>query len=95
MVKLRQELRFALESRQAFAVLGERRRQHLDRDFTLELGVRRAEHFSHSALPERSQDSVRPESGADRQTHASSTSRGAGDATTAYEPESVFDINSM
>ena len=37
MVELRQELRFTLEARQALPVVGEERRQHLDRDFAPEL----------------------------------------------------------
>ena len=61
MVERREHLRLALESREAFAIAGERVGQDLDRDLASELGVARAIHLAHPAGAERRNDLVRTE----------------------------------
>ena len=65
MVELREQLRFALEARQALLVRGERRRQDLDRDVAPELGVGRPVDLAHAALAQLGGDLVGAEAGAD------------------------------
>ena len=50
---------FPLESRQAIRVRGERLRQDLERDVSIELGVARAVHLAHAAGPEGAENLVR------------------------------------
>src|SRR5439155_7980072 len=52
-IQRRQRLRFALEPRHAFGVLGERLRQHLQRHVTGELGVAGARYLAHPASAKR------------------------------------------
>ena len=65
-VELREELRLALESRQALLVLGERRGQDLDRDLALQPRVGRAVDLAHPALAELGGDLVGAEALADQ-----------------------------
>ena len=57
-VEGRQQLRLALEAREALGIGDERRGQDLDRDVAIELGVARTIHLAHSACPERAEDFV-------------------------------------
>jgi hypothetical protein len=57
-VELREELCLTLESREALLVLGEIRRQDLDRDVALELGVVGAIDLAHPAFAELGGDLV-------------------------------------
>ena len=66
MVELGEELRFALESRQALLVLGERCGQDLDRDLAPELGVGGAIDLAHAALAQLGGDLVGAQSYADQ-----------------------------
>ena len=54
-------LRFALEALAACRVVGELRRQDLDRDSAIEAPVQRPIDFPHSPGPERRDDFIRPE----------------------------------
>ncbi len=58
MLELREDLRFALEARQALLILRESRWQDLDRDFALQARVDRAVYLSHSAFAELGGDLV-------------------------------------
>jgi hypothetical protein len=78
MVELGEELRFALEAREAFRVLGERRRQHLDRHLPVEPGVGRAIDLAHPALAELGGDRVGAEPGAGCQRHDGRSAAGDG-----------------
>ena len=49
MVERSEHFRFALESREALSIRGDRRRQHFDRDGTLQVRVGRAIDFTHPA----------------------------------------------
>ena len=71
MVELGEELRLALEAREALPVLGEGRGQDLDRDVALELGVGRAVDLAHAALAELGGDLVGAEAGAGARVIAS------------------------
>ena len=66
-VELREELRFALEAREALLVGSERRRQHLDRHLALELRVGRALHLPHPALAQLGGDLVGAQLRADQE----------------------------
>ena len=55
---------FAFEARHAIGVRGERRRQDLQRDVALQLGVARAIHLAHPAGPEGAEDLVDADAGA-------------------------------
>jgi hypothetical protein len=48
MIQRREDFRFALESREPFAIVGDVGGQDLDRDFALQLRVARAIHLAHS-----------------------------------------------
>ena len=69
MVQRREELGFALESRDAFVILRERRGQHLDRDVAIELRISRTEHLAHPARADGGGDLVRSESGSGGHGH--------------------------
>ena len=53
MIERGKDLRLALESRHALAILRECFGQNLQRHVAIELGVARAPHLSHPARPER------------------------------------------
>jgi hypothetical protein len=53
--------RFLQESLAAFAVAGDRGRQHLDRDGATQPGIARAVHLAHPACADPVEDSVLPE----------------------------------
>jgi len=65
----RENLRFALEPRHAIDVERELRREDLDRDFAVQLGIARAKHFAHAAGAERRHDLIWAEAGACCQRH--------------------------
>jgi hypothetical protein len=52
MIQRSQDLSFALEARHAVGIRGERRRQNLDRDIAIELGITGAINLAHAALAE-------------------------------------------
>ena len=54
----RGRLRLALEPPKALGVLGELRRQHLDRDVAAEAGVARPVHLAHAARADRGDDLI-------------------------------------
>jgi hypothetical protein len=62
--------RLGLEAPQALGVVGERRRQHLDRDVASETRILRAVDLAHPAGAELTVDLVRPELGARGEGHA-------------------------
>ena len=64
MIQRGERLRFALETRQAIRVRGERVRQHLDRDLAAEAGVGGAVHLAHAAFADLRGDFVDAEAGA-------------------------------
>ena len=70
-------LRFLLEPAKPFRVLRERRRQDLDRDVTLEARVLRPVHLSHPAGPDRRQDLVGSQLGADDKGHGLAPGEGS------------------
>ena len=47
MIERREDLSFALEARETFGIGRDRRRQHLDRDVTMEVGVAGAIDLTH------------------------------------------------
>ena len=57
---------FALEPRQPIGILRERRRQHFDRDESIETGVARFVDFAHAARADGGHDLVRAEAGSGR-----------------------------
>ena len=64
MIERGEQSRFALEARRAIGVRGERRRQNLQRDVALKLGIARAIDLAHAAGSEQRDDFVRAEPGA-------------------------------
>ena len=68
-LELGEDLRLALEPREAFGVLGEGLGQDLDRDLALQLRVGRAVDDTHPALAERGGDLVGSEAGAGDEAH--------------------------
>ena len=58
MVDAGEEPRLPLESLEPFLIVGDRGRQHLDRDVASELSIARAIHLSHSAFTELGDDLV-------------------------------------
>ena len=69
MIQRRERLRFALETRQAIGIVGERVRQNLDRDLASQLRVARAIHLAHAAGTEYRDDLIRAEARAEGQGH--------------------------
>ena len=61
MVQRREDARFALEPSESIGIRREGRRQNLDRDLALRLGVARAIDLAHAAGTERAGDFVRAE----------------------------------
>jgi hypothetical protein len=57
-IERRQNLRLALEAGEPFGIFSERRRQHLDRDIALELGIAGAIYLTHAAAADQRQDPV-------------------------------------
>jgi hypothetical protein len=64
-----EQLRFALETREAIAVPRERARQRFDGHVAAELGVARAVDLAHAARAKRTGDFVGAETGAGHQRH--------------------------
>src|SRR6185369_13935163 len=58
MIQRREHLCFALETLHAGGIFGELRRQHFDRDATIQLGVGGAIHSAHATLAELGDDAV-------------------------------------
>jgi hypothetical protein len=54
-----QNLRFALETEQTVFILGEERREDLDRDVAIELAVARAVHLAHATAAKEIDDRIR------------------------------------
>ena len=69
MIERRQHFGFALEAREPFRIIGDRRGQHLDGYLALQVGVRRAIHFAHAALADGGRDLKRAEAGSRCQGH--------------------------
>ncbi len=67
MVERGQDLGFALEARQALGIGRQIQGQKLQRHFTIQLGVPRAEHFAHAAATEQFFDFVVSEGLADQE----------------------------
>ena len=65
----RDGLGFTLEARQGGRIVGEMRRQHLDRHVAIELRIARAIDLAHPAAAERRLDDQGPEAQAGRQRH--------------------------
>jgi len=61
MIQRREDLRFALESRQALGIGGEQIRQDLDGDVAMQPRVAGAIHLPHAARANGRNDFVRPE----------------------------------
>jgi hypothetical protein len=57
-IQRREHFRFALEPRQPFGITGDGRRQHLQRDLPLQVGVGRAIHLAHAAFAQQRDDVV-------------------------------------
>ena len=73
MVQRREDFRFALESRQPLGIAGHRRRQHLDGDAALQIGVGRPIDLAHAARADLGGDFIRTEAGADCEGHVGRT----------------------
>ena len=71
-VQRREDLRLALEARDAIAVGGDRCVQRFDCDRAIELGIAGAIHLAHAAFAEQGRDFVRADSGAGREGHLGS-----------------------
>src|SRR5689334_12261223 len=69
MVQCRDGSRFLLEAPQPLGVLGETRRQYLDRDFTSQPRILRAIHLAHAAGADRAHHFVRAEFRSCRECH--------------------------
>ena len=69
MIERREDLRFALEAREAVGIEGEELGQNLERDVAIELRVARAIDLAHSARADGREDFVRAEAGAVREGH--------------------------
>jgi hypothetical protein len=52
----REHFRLAPETRQPFGITGDGRRQHLQRDLPLQVGVGRAIHLAHAAFAQQRDD---------------------------------------
>ena len=87
MVELGQELRLALEAREALRVRGEGRGQDLDRDLALELRVGGAVDLAHAALAELGGDLVGAEAGSRAEAHRALPPR--------FSPENQSSTSSM
>ena len=61
MIERGQELGFTLESSDTIGIGGDRRRQNLQRDVTLQPGIARAIHFAHSAFAQLRDNRIRPD----------------------------------
>jgi len=70
MIERGQRPRFALETPQAFLVVRELLREHLDRDLAIEARVLRAPHLAHRAGAQRTEDPVVREGLAGSERHA-------------------------
>jgi hypothetical protein len=68
-VERRQQLRLAAEPRQAFRVLRDRRRQHLDGNLAIQAGVAGAIHRAHAAFADCGDELVRAETISRSQDH--------------------------
>ena len=71
MIERGQHLRLALEAGPVIGVIGQCRRQHLDGDVAVKLGVARAIHLAHAALADERKDLIRAESFAGGRLHSS------------------------
>jgi hypothetical protein len=69
MIERRQQLGFALESREPIGVAGEGLRQYFDRDLALQPRIARAIDFAHAARADERDDFVSAETTARRKTH--------------------------
>src|SRR3954453_16558066 len=69
MIQRRENFGFALESRNPLSVVGDVRREHLQRDLALQHGVGRAIHLAHTARPKNGDDFVRSKSRPSGQRH--------------------------
>ena len=65
----RQDLGFPLEAHKAVRVSGHRGGQDFDRDFTIELGVPRTVHLTHSARSDGGKDFVEPQTSSGGKGH--------------------------
>jgi hypothetical protein len=63
MIERREHLGLPLKSREPLGIRREHRRQHLDRDLTLQPGVRRAIHLAHAAGTKWRDDGIGAEEG--------------------------------
>ena len=64
MIERGEDLRFALEAREAIGIVGEGLGQDLDRDVAIELRIARAIDLAHAAGPKGREDFVRAEASA-------------------------------
>src|SRR5262245_27976781 len=83
MIQRREHFRFALESRQPFAIGGNVGGKNLDRDLALQLRVARAIHLAHAAGAKRRDHLVRAETHTREEGHGGSAnySRAAASAS--------------
>ena len=75
MVQGGEQARLALQPGDALRIAGQRRRQHLDGDLSMQPRIERAIHLAHAARIERPEDAVRPELGVRRPSPALRGSR--------------------
>ena len=61
MIQRREDLRFTLEARESFRIVGDYRQQDFDRDLSMQLRVAGTVHGAHSPGAERGRDLVRAE----------------------------------
>jgi hypothetical protein len=69
MVQRCEDLGFPLEPGEPFGILGERRRQELQRHLAIELRIARAPHLAHGSRPQGGDDLVGAEAGAGGDVH--------------------------
>ena len=69
MIQRRQNLRFALESRESIRVVPDAIRKHLDGDRSLQIGIDGAIHLTHVAFAQHGDDFVGAESSARGERH--------------------------
>jgi hypothetical protein len=80
---------FAFEPRERGPILGELRRQHLDRNLAVELGIARAVDLAHAPGAQRREDFIRSQPGSLDKRHARIiATRGADVGARGYNPRS-------
>ena len=80
MIQRREDLRFALEAREAIGIVRERVRQDLDRDVAIQLRVARAIDLAHAACADRGDDFVDAEARAGGEGQVAASIRAGGPA---------------